>query len=210
MIVPGTSTLNLNRALRVLANDLGAEALRELLQLFPVPEDRLAWVWLDGVDGFTLDFWPGPSGEIRWYRAGQLAQKRPLADVLDNVLSGRIFTSAGELRWRVLPVLGPKPVRTVFLGDEVFGQRFQQWLNPKDLPEMTARPFTYRLWGQQTVNTPGEWIELRIPHRFVYPVAVQSQVKGRVLAKLRAEAWVDGAGRVHFVRLCQVFAELEF
>ena len=54
----------------------------------------------------------------------------------------------------------------------------------------------YFLWGQRTATTPGEWIELRIPHRIRYPV------EGNPLHVMAvAEQWCDGVGEPHFLRL---------
>ena len=54
-------------------------------------------------------------------------------------------------------------------------------------------------WGRQTKATPGEWVELRIPHRFRYPVAGNP---GSVAAVV--EQWCDDVGEPHFLRLCDL------
>ena len=57
----------------------------------------------------------------------------------------------------------------------------------------------YFLWGRQTRTTPGEWVELRIPHRFRYPVAGNPRSVSAVV-----EQWCDDVDEPHFLRLCDL------
>jgi hypothetical protein len=191
------------------AADLEPAELPELLAAWPITDGRSAWIWLEAADGFTLDAWSGCAGKLFWYQAGKLPEKLPVAEVLPRILSGRLFSPDGELRWRFLPILGNRSIRAVVLGKTELAERFGRLSPRSELDSLSRSTMEYQLWGQQTPDTPGEWIELRIPHRFRYPVEAGVPVSGRVLVKLEVELWRDRAGRVQFVRLCRVFATQE-
>lgn len=193
----------------LLAGDLLPVELPEVLAAWEAPAEDRTWVWFDGVDGFTLDFWPGLDGQVLWYQAGELPTNRSVAEVLPNVSSGRVFSRAGELRWRRLPGLGERCIRVVFLGSAHIGWKLPHLHPREELKGLYPQRAIYRLWGQQTVNTPGEWIDLRIPHRFRYPVQASAPKAGRLLAKLEVERWCNPAGQMEFVRLRQVLAQVE-
>jgi len=77
------------------------------------------------------------------------------------------------------------------------------------LAALAREKATYPLWGQQTKNTPGEWIDLSIPHRLRYPVDAETPARGRVIAKVKVEIWKDGRGEPQFIRLCELTANWE-
>src|SRR5262245_9974078 len=97
------------------AEDLTPAALEAMLKLLKVHGLRL---WLEAADGWTLDFWPGLEGKIRWCAAGRSAVEHSVAEVLARGTFGRLFAPSGELKWRQFSCLGERCFRTLFLGDE--------------------------------------------------------------------------------------------
>jgi hypothetical protein len=184
------------------AGDLTPGGLRSLLEaLRPDERPRL---WLEGPDGWALDWWPGLAGTVGWYGANRPRQERPVASLLTTATAGRLFALSGELRWRVLPVLGERCVRTVFLGNSPWGKAGLLRPRPEVLRDLTKRPEKALLWGQRTARSGDDWIELRIPHRFRYPVAAETPASGRVGVQAVLEVWEDVQGEPHFVRLCEL------
>ncbi len=112
--------------------------------------------------------------------------------------AGRLFASDGELRWRVIPALGEACWRTIFLGRAAWtGTALED--RSEYLRGLQPWRDRFFLWGQQSDATLGEWIELRIPHRFRYPVAGNP-----VNVTALVEQWRDAAGEPHFLRLCDL------
>ena len=189
------------------AADLTPEMLAGLLGSLRYPEGHRVRTWLEGIDGWSLDFWPGLEGRVLWYGAGRVPTQRIVRDLLTQLVGGRVFDLDGELRWRRLPALGKQPCRTVYLGKDF------QAVNSLDLRGELAgkspRTSEYPLWGLLTSATCGrtnepEWVELRIPHRFRYPVQVATPPAGPLAVKAVVETWVDGCGEPHFSRLCDL------
>jgi len=180
------------------AADLTRIDLAELVTGFTAaPGERLR-AWLEAPEAWGLAFWPGPDGELSWCRAGQEPARIPARDAIDRAVSGRLFAPSGELRWRVLPFLGERRCRCVYLGDAA---RAPAALADRgELRGLVRRPGKALLWGRQTERTPGEWIELRVPHRFKFPVADESAENVRAIL----EVWEDDFGEVHFIRLCDL------
>jgi hypothetical protein len=185
------------------AGDLTPDELRLLLETCK-PPDQEPRLWLEGPDGWALDWWRGLARNLRWCGANRPPEEHPLADLLPRAWAGRLFAPSGELRWRVLPVLGKHCVRTVFLGNQSWESSEGLRERPEGLRGLERREESALLWGQMTERTPDEWIELRIPHRFRYPVTAQTPSAGRVGVKARLEVWEDGRGEPHFVRLCDL------
>jgi len=180
------------------AGDLIRGELMELIQHLPWDGGAAepARIWVEAADGWALDYWPAPGGTLGWCAAHRPPVRLPALECLQAARSGRIFTAAGELRWRVLDALAPRDCRVRFLGDRdaVPGSLLDR---SDALQGLTAAHERYFLWGQQTELTPGEWIELRIPHRFQYPVA--GRPRG---VRVLVEAWRDALGETHFERWC--------
>ena len=155
----------------------------------------LCYIWLEAPDGWALDRWNG-EGELRWYGAGRESTKKSAQDCLSCSTAGRLFAPSGELRWRTIPALGQSYWRTVFLGRV-------DWVGPvledhsDTLNGLHSHQENFLLWGRQTSATPDEWVELRIPHRFRYPITDNPE---RV--KVIVEQWDDSTGAPHFIRLC--------
>ena len=60
---------------------------------------------------------------------------------------------------------------------------------------MTPHVESAILWGQKTPASEGDWVELRIPHRFRYPVPDLDDVPpGGVWVKVWTEVWSDRRG----------------
>ena len=152
-------------------------------------------IWAEAPDGWSLDYWPGLHGELRWCAAGQKPRRIPATDCISRAWAGRIFDPAGELRWRVIDSLGECCCRTVFLGQH---DRLPDQLHDRSeiLQSLTARPARYVLWGQQSEVSQDDWVELQIPHRFRYPVP-----DGSKTVQVLTELWCDAEGDLHFLRL---------
>ena len=181
------------------AKDLTLEQFMSLPNQITRAEDAPALrCWFEAADGWAFDWWPGLKGEVLWCRTAANPSPLSATEIIRRSTAGRLFASDGELRWRTIPSLGPTPFRCVFLGQT-------DWF-PNELDDMSAelgglKPARkqYLLWGQQTDIAPDEWIELRIPHRFRYPIKNYAE---RVV--LESEYWVDKTLQPHFVRFCDL------
>jgi hypothetical protein len=191
------------------ADDLAPSDLLHLLGELTFPAQEKVRCWLDAPDGWALDYWPGPAGRVRWNGAGRDTTDEPLAALLPRVTQGRIFAPSGELRWRLLPALGDRCCRVMFLGAGWAGAALEGLPVRQELAGLSRDQETYPMWGQQTSHTPGEWIDLRIPHRLRYPVDAAAPERGRVIAQVTVEIWKDGRGEPQFVRLCELTAKQE-
>lgn len=180
--------------------DLTRDSFLKLVEDMTPPENdaSVLRVWAEAPDGWTLDYWPSVTGKLRWCGAGHRPVSVVARDGLTRTWGGRIFAPSGELRWRVIEALGEHCCRTVFLGkvDWVTDQLSDRSEILRPLCCRTERCF---LWGQQSPLSSPEWVELRIPHRFCYPLNASSH---RVRATV--ELWCDAAGDPHFARLCDL------
>lgn len=184
------------------AKDLTQDEFLKLIRDLHFDADiSTCYIWIEAPDGWTLDCWnsgSGLNGEIKWYTAGQELSKKPSRDCLVKSTSGRLFAPEGELRWRNIPVLGQSCWRTVFLGNvDWVGAALED--HSDCLNNLTSHQDRFFLWGQQTPTAPDEWIELRIPHRFQYPITGSS-----TRVQVVVEQWSDDTGEPHFVRLCDL------
>ncbi|NLX99908.1 MAG: hypothetical protein GXY83_27740 [Rhodopirellula sp.] len=182
------------------AGDLTPGELIDLIGGAEIPADaeRPLRIWAEAPDAWALDFWRGLDGHLLWCAAHRGARNLKTLDCLSTAWAGRIFAPSGELRWRIIRGLGSNCCRTVFLGS-------QDWLPGKlqdrsdILRTLVPHLDRYFLWGQCTDASPDEWIELRIPHRFRYPLVTRSRG-----VRLVVELWRDPAGETHFARLCDL------
>jgi hypothetical protein len=190
------------------AGDLAPANLLRLLEDLSPPAGEKVRCWLDAPDGWALDYWRGPSKTVLWNSAGRDPRDEPLQEMLPRVTLGRVFSPSGELKWRLLPALGERCCRVVFLGAWASAALEALPLR-EELAALSREEATYPLWGQQTKHTPGEWIDLRIPHRLRYPVDAETPERGRVIAKVKVEIWNDNRGEPQFIRLCDLTASWE-
>ena len=160
--------------------------------------DQSRRIWLECHDGWAFDYWLGLTGEINWCAAANPPRKFAASDLLSASISGRIFAPDGELRWRAIPAPNRYTLRTVFLGSSDWTR---DRLEDRSclLEDLTPHVQNAFLWGQQTSPFPGEWIELRIPHRFQYPIRGNPH---RILAEV--QVWTDAFGQPQFSRLCDL------
>ena len=191
------------------AADLTQEQFLELIgNLRPSNERQPGYVCLEAPDGWAFDCWDwqsGLEGELSWCGAGRESITEGSQDCLTKSTSGRLFAPEGELRWRTIPALGDSCWRTVFLGNtDWVGAALED--HSDSLNDLHPHQDSFFLWGQQTEATPDEWVELRIPHRFRYPIGNPNGVK-RV--KVRVEQWHDDTGIPHFFRLCDLEPYME-
>lgn len=187
------------------ASDLKLSELLSVLDLWK--EGR---IWLDAPDGWSLDYWPGLENKLLWYAAGREPGEVKAEEAVSRSTAGRLFDHDGELQWRKLPVLGESPWRTVYLGTE--RDAVVSLPNQPDLNGLKAKRSEHPLWGiltpssQRQGEAQDEWIELRIPHRFRYPVEVPTPRPTALAVKVVVETWTDNRGEVHFMRLCDLSA----
>ena len=196
------------------AADLTQKQFIELIgNLQPNNDKQLGYIWLEAPDGWALDWWDWKSeliasesinneeprvDTVRWYGTGRDPAQESVYECLMRSTAGRLFDPSGELRWRTVPALGGACWRVVFLGNT-------DWVataledHSDTLNDLHPHEDRFFLWGQQTPITPEEWIELRIPHRFQYPVPGNPN---RV--KVLVEQWRDDTGAPHFFRLCDL------
>lgn len=194
------------------ARDLTPDELAGLIAALRFPPDQKVRAWLDGVDGWSLAYWPMIDGKVLWYGAGRMPVEQPVRELLPRLVGGRVFAPAGELRWRRVPALGARSCRAVYLGEDL-----------DSVASLTARPDEFAglsrwadkhpgqreerpLWGLLTAKTYDDWVELRVPHRFRYPVDKPDPAWQRCGVKAIVETWIDKRGEPHFVRLCDLQA----
>ena len=165
-------------------------------------------VWLDAPDGWALAYWPGLAGKLSWCGASREPGEVAAEDAVSRSVAGRLFDGQGELRWRKLPVLGEAAWRVVYLGVE---RDSVAALPPRrELDGLEPKRSEHPLWGILTAsarrrdNDQAEWVELRIPHRFRYPVDVPSPRPPALAVKAVVEPSKDERGEAHFVRLCDL------
>lgn len=186
------------------ASDLTPAGLLELIGALRLSAAERIRAWIEAPDGWALAYWPGLAGLLPWCGAGRSPRDVPAAEVLPRAYAGRLFAPSGELRWRVLPMLGERSCRTVFLGTEDWGVHPLAARDELERRKLSPHRACHPLWGQQTRRTPGEWVELRIPHRFRYPVEAPAPAGGRVGVLTEVETWSDDRGEPHFMRLCDL------
>lgn len=186
------------------AKDISLDELLEVIEALEVAkQDGRLRCWTEAPDGWAFDWWPGRNGQMRCYGAGRMAYNDNVMSNLGRSTTGRLFSPGGELRWRQLSSTGSRNYRCVFLGQSDW---VGSLLDDKstELADLKSERQQHLLWGQQSDRSPGEWIELRIPHRFRYPIDVAAQ---RVVLEL--EYWRDTTENLHFVRYCDLHAYQE-
>ena len=178
------------------AADLTQDQFLNLIaNICPDSDKSPCYIWMEAPDGWAFDRW---EETLHWCRAECEPVKAAASDCLKRSTAGRLFACTGELRWRTIPALGESCWRTVFLGNiDWVGTGLDDYSD--SLQGLQPAQEHFFLWGQQTAMTPDEWIELRIPHRFRYPVPGNPD---RV--KVVVEQWKDATGEPHFVRLCSL------
>jgi hypothetical protein len=167
-------------------------------------------VWLDAPDGWALAYWPGLVGKLPLCSAGSEPGEVAAKDAVSRSVAGRLFDGAGELRWRQLPVMGLSAWRTVYLGEDA--ESVASLEKRSELDDLTNTKSEHPLWGILTAaarrndDAQDEWVELRIPHRFRYPVDVPTPRPMALAVKAVVETWKDKRGEAHFMRLCDLLA----
>jgi len=190
------------------ARDLTWPEFHGLIGGLRFPPEEPIRIWLEAADGWCLAYWRGMAEPLPWYRAGCETIAESAEEVLRRAYSGRVFAPSGELRWRVLPMLGQSAWRTVYLGEDLPCVALLQ--PSKELQGLQPTSAEYPLWGLLTAATrrndgqAGDWVELRIPHRFRYPVAVPKESPAPIAVKACVEQWCDARGDLHFMRLCDL------
>ena len=111
-------------------------------------------------------------------------------EFLRTMEQGRIFSPNGECKWRRMD----QHMRVVYLGKSP----------PPGLADYShkleglhAEQGHLILWGVRT-DTKDEWVELQVPHRFVYPLTSKTFSRGRII--LVVENWLDSSRLPQFSR----------
>ena len=109
---------------------------------------------------------------------------------------GRIFSPAGEWKWRLLP---HGIYRCVFLGEDDWSGLDGENCGPTMLANLEAVSGQVVLWGEIRAGQE-VWIEKGVPHRFAYPLPEKIPgEEGRV--GLEIEYWRDcDSWEIHFSR----------
>jgi hypothetical protein len=114
-----------------------------------------------------------------------------------TLLRGRIFSSAGELQWRLMD----GRYRVVYLGEEagIFGD--SQPLKDESGNLAGLRPVgrSQILWGERT-DMEKEWLEQSVLRIFHYPFEGGSVPRGRL--QVVVEEWRRPDGTAAFFRWC--------
>ena len=170
------------------------------------------YLWAEAADSWSFSDWRGLDSQLQVYRAAELVDESNFLarNWLPKTVAGRWFSGQSQLSWRRMLIGNEFVWRAVYLGsNSTLSTALVKSVEASDVVETTTDKFGLRcgesaeqfiLWGQQSVNTPGEWVELSIPHRFRYPcqIAVDGQMP-RLLA-LTAVRWADDIGHIHFLR----------
>jgi hypothetical protein len=192
------------------SGDLPSHDIVELSGRIKPADGEPVRIWAEGLDGWSLDYWGGLDAPVAWNRAWESPEKIPGREAMSRAISGRIFAPSGELRWRIIErpsVLEPGRCRAVFLGRSDWLPGLLTARDELERLRMVPVPGTTLLWGQRTAHSEGDWIELRIPHRFRYPVEVSPVAATGdrpVGVQVLTESWIDRSGQSHFLRLCDL------
>lgn len=116
---------------------------------------------------------------------------------LDGTLEGRIFSPAGELRWRKVANM----FRVVYLGKEPTVSGLDEYSH--ELANLKPAVKEVLLWGVRS-DLEQEWLEQQVPQYFSYPLKGGVISRGRVA--LSIEQWSSTLGgtpcfgRYHSIR----------
>lgn len=165
----------------LLANDLDSKAFRELMNLMEWPGETLVMAFA------PHRFWFEPLQEKTGF--------------LENTEQGRIFSTRGEFRWRLIDC---DLFRILYLGEDIGNTQLQNCSH--ELRDLTPKERRLFLWGERT-DLEREWIDQQIPHRFVYPLFSENFPRGRVCLVL--EEWLDNIRQPVFSRYTRLEEEKE-
>lgn len=188
------------------AKDLKLDELVELVNGW----GKRGRVWLETSDAWSLAYWQGLTEMLPSCGAGRTPTLDQAEMLVRRSVAGRLFDTTGELRWRKLPALGESAWRTVYLGEDL--ESISTLENRNELDGLSPRKSEHPLWGiltdagRRQRNELDEWVELRIPHRFRYPVELPTSRFPVLAVKAIVEIWRNDRGDSHFVRLCDLQA----
>ncbi len=115
----------------------------------------------------------------------------PQEALFDATDQGRLFSPAGELKWRRIN----GSIRAVYLGTPPAGLALTDYSHL--LQGLQPQQRQLLLWGVRT-DLQAEWLEQQVPQRFTYPISTSRNPRGRVA--LLVEDWLDEQGWPHFSR----------
>lgn len=130
---------------------------------------------------------PWPAGSLLLAFSPAAARFKPFqfdVDFLASTEQGRIFSPAGELKWRQVN----NRMRVVYLGEPLPSLPIQD--HSQELASLNPNPVYEELilWGIRT-DLQDEWLEQQVPQRLVYPLTDATYSRGRVA--LKVEHWVE-------------------
>lgn len=189
----------------VRAGDLKGDELQRLLSKVQASggEEPPAWFWLTTPDEWTIERWRGLEARVPVYQTQRSGGERAVGELVSKSEWGCIFQPLWELRWRRLEPFVDGRFRVRFAGEP--GDDLQATLEELlrcalDVEGWQAEQRKYRLWGEHSEATDPDWIELRIPHRFRYPVPTARYVW------LEATLMRDRQGVLQLVRWQRLFS----
>lgn len=157
-------------------------------------QDLTAGEWQEKLRGLAL-----PPGEDAWMLVENHLEcrlERFQADrMVDSCYRGRIFSTSGEWKWRLLP---GAVYRCVFLGaSDWIGLDHDDSAMLDGLQQSTR---DILLWGEYDSERQ-VWLEQKVARHFQYPVSGQPQERGRVVISI--EEW-QAPAQVQFVRYREI------
>lgn len=170
------------------------------------------FIWAERHDAWTFSKWRGVDATLQVCRAGENIDEASFSarGWLDKSHCGRWFNHECQMTWRRMLIGDDDIVRVVSLtSDASCAESFKTVIGTSKLIARSTNELgltdcaeEYLLWGQQTVNSPGRWIDLSIPHRLSYPLPSP----GPAFVSLAAKRWHDSTGRTHFLRYTDLVA----
>lgn len=146
----------------------------------------------DFVAAVSRGNWPEETLLLAFTHASHRFERfAPDDEFMAATIEGRLFSPAGELRWRRIN----GSFRAVYLGEGPSPLQLED--TSSHLEGLRPEQGEFILWGVRS-DLENEWLEQQVPQRFSYPLDGEEYPCGR--AAVVVENWVDGAGFSRFSR----------
>lgn len=144
------------------------------------------------VDAVSRGNWPKGTLLLAFtHSAYRFERFLPDDEFMAATVEGRLFSPAGELRWRRMN----GNIRAVYLGEGPSPLQLND--TTSYLEGLKPEKGEFILWGVRS-DLENEWLEQQVPQRFSYPLDGEEYPCGRVAVVV--EIWVDEAGFSRFSR----------
>jgi|SRR6185369_5803811 len=144
------------------------------------------------VDAVSKGNWPEGTLLLAFTHSAHRFERFLPDDVfMAATVEGRLFSPAGELRWRRIN----GRFRAVYLGEGPSPLQLED--TSSHLEGLIPEQGEFILWGVRS-DLENEWLEQQVPQRFSYPLDSEVYPCGRVAVVV--ENWVDEAGFSRFSR----------